>query len=71
MEWGWCYATLEEFPEYVVRGSWENSAVGEWNTNGNAMKVDSKCQILRQVLKGNDSDPYKSILSQGENEYNL
>lgn len=71
MEWGWCYATMEEFPEYPVRGSWENSAIErvehEWKRHEGGFRVPN----ITASLKGNDSDPHKSILWQGENEYNL
>jgi hypothetical protein len=70
MGWGWCYATLEEFPVYLIRDSWENSAV-EWKANGKAMKVYSKCQLLRQDLKGNYINTHMSIHWQEENEYEL
>jgi hypothetical protein len=39
--------------------------------NGNNVKVDSECRLLRPVLKGNDSNIRNSILWQGENEYEL
>lgn len=43
MGWGWCYATFEEFPVYLIRGSWENSAIErverEWKRHEGGFQV--------------------------------
>jgi hypothetical protein len=73
MGWRWWYATLEEFPVYLIRGSWENSAIErverEWKRHEGGFQVPAT--VLLQVLEGNYSDTHKNNLWRGENLYEL